>query len=56
LLEEIDILETTQNLMWTNYNNEKDPYKITVILEKIVELQPSIWIAYYEARKQLLDH
>jgi hypothetical protein len=55
LLERIDRLELAQNLMWENHNNEKDPYKRTVILEKIIELQPCIWTAYYKARKQLFE-
>jgi hypothetical protein len=38
LLERIESLELAQNLIWKNHNNEKDPYKRTLILEKIVEL------------------
>ena len=55
LLERIDVLETAQNLLWENHNNEQDPYKRTLILEKIVKLQSCIWTAYYNARKQLFE-
>jgi hypothetical protein len=43
--DRIDVLETVQHLIWDNYIEEKDPYKRTLILEKIVEFQPSIWMA-----------
>lgn len=54
-MEEIDSLELAQNLIRENHNNERDPYKRTIILEKIVKLQHCIFNVYYEARKQLED-
>lgn len=48
LVERIDMLEAAENLIWENHNNEKDPYKRTLILEKIVKLQSIISLSCYE--------
>jgi hypothetical protein len=50
LLRGTDLLEKAQNLMWENHNNKKDPFKRTIILQKIIALQTYIWTAYYKTR------
>ena len=41
----LDTLEMCEAEYWINYNNEDSPYKKSVILDKIVQLQP--WLSSY---------
>lgn len=42
----ISQLETVEREMWVNYNNEEQPFRKSMILEKIANLQPFITGAY----------
>jgi hypothetical protein len=52
-LERIDNCELILKLMWQNAMNEKDPYKNTQILEKILSLQPYL-SSYYDATREVM--
>jgi len=53
-LERISQLELIAKLMWTHYREEQSPFKKTVILEKIANVQPFI-SRYYDVTKTLME-
>lgn len=52
-VECVDQLRLIEKLMWENYHREEQPYRKTMILKEIKELQPYL-SAYYEATKELM--
>ena len=52
-LERIDTCELIAKLHWQNFLMEKSPFKKSMILKEIKELQPYI-SSYYEATKEVL--
>ena len=54
-LDRIDICELIARLHWQNYMAEKNPFKRSMILKEIKELQPYI-SSYYEATKAVLGY
>src|SRR6185503_2463361 len=52
-LERIDTCELMAQEHWKNYQLEKSPYKKSMILKEIRELQPYL-SAYYEATKEVI--
>ena len=53
-LERIDTCELMAQLHWQNYHLEKNPYKKSMILREIRELQPYI-SAYYDATRKVIQ-
>lgn len=53
-LERIDNVEIIAKLMWQNYHLEKSPYKKTLILKEITQLQPYI-SSYYDTTRMVLE-
>jgi hypothetical protein len=53
-LERIDTCELIAKLHWQNYLMEQSPYKKSLILKEIKELQPYI-STYYEATKSVIE-
>lgn len=53
-LDRIDTCELIAKLHWQNYLMEKSPFKKSMILKEIKELQPYI-STYYEATKQVIS-
>ena len=53
-LERIDTCELMAQLHWQNYHLEKNPYKKSMILREIRELQPYI-SAYYDATRKVMQ-
>ena len=53
-LERIDQLELINKEYWKLYNDEKDNFKKTLILEKIAELQTYI-SPYYDASRYVME-
>lgn len=54
-LERIDQLELIQKEMWLNYYRCTDPYKKTIILEKIANVQPFL-SQCYDATKEIVNN
>jgi hypothetical protein len=54
-LQKLDKLELIEELMWKCYHEEKSPFKKTVILEKIANVQPFI-SNYYDATTLVLQN
>jgi len=54
-LAAIDNLELVQRLMWQDYQNCKDPFKRSCILEKIANIQPYL-SSYYETTKDIIEN
>ena len=53
-LERIDTCELMAQLHWQNYQEEKNPYKKSMILREIRELQPFI-STYYDITRQVVE-
>lgn len=53
-LERIDKCELIEQMMWQQFAFETRPYQRTLILEKIVKMQPYL-SAYYEATKKVIE-
>lgn len=53
-LERIDMLELIERLMWKCFEEEKSPFKKTIILEKIANVQPFI-SNYYDATQFVIQ-
>lgn len=53
-LERIYEVELIRSEFWRNYNMEQSPYKKSMILQRILELQPYA-SAYAEATKDILE-
>ena len=53
-LERIDICELMAQLHWQNFQQEKNPYKKSMILREIRELQPFI-STYYDITRQVVE-
>jgi hypothetical protein len=53
-LASIDQLELVERLMWKEYNDCKDPFKRSCILEKICNIRPYL-SAYYETSKDIIE-
>lgn len=54
-LERIDKLDLIERLMWKCFQEEKSPFKKTIILEKIGNIQPFI-SSYYDATAFVISH
>jgi hypothetical protein len=52
-LERLDTVEYIAKLQWENYWQEKSPYRRSLILREIRELQPLI-SAYYDSTRSVL--
>jgi hypothetical protein len=53
-LERISQLELINKLMWKHYDEEPSPFRKTLILEKIANVQPFI-SKYYDVTKSLME-
>ena len=53
-LERISQLELIQRLMWQHYEEEASPFKKTIILERIANVQPYL-SRYYDVTKEVVN-
>lgn len=53
-LERIDVLEMGQRELFLNYLRETDTFKRSIIMEKIIAMQPYI-SSFYEATKDMME-